>query len=195
MNVLWRVGNTRNVKRNPSAVSHKYFSLALFKNNVEIDASLNFRKSKGVRYMYQTEVIELTIVGFVMATILIISFFLKGKRRKIGLLLAIATLTAYCTFYVARPFWIDAQINKKVEILRPYLEQRYPDEKWVISTVPHRQIEYKSQNPYYIRVVFQNEPEVTYYYWVKSKINIYTAAYSEESGYSSKLKHFIEMKN
>ncbi|WP_226683621.1 hypothetical protein [Sutcliffiella horikoshii] len=86
-------------------------------------------------------------------------------------------MVAYCIFFVARPFWIDAQIDKKVQLLRPYLEEHYPDEEWTISTVPHRKEGFKHRNPYYISVVFENEPEVTYDYWVESKDNIYQISF------------------
>jgi hypothetical protein len=58
--------------------------------------------------------------------------------------------------------------------------------------VPYRQNKDKSMNPYLIRVVFQNEPEVTYYYRVESKDNIYTAVTGEPAGYryNHQLKHF-----
>jgi hypothetical protein len=138
------------------------------------------------------ELVELMIVGFGIAIMVIISLFLRGNWRKIGLRLAVVTLVAYGIFYIARPIWIDTQINKKVELIQPYLEQRYPNEEWMISTVPHRKEGYKHLNPYYIGVVFQNEPEVTYYYWVESKNNIYTVATSEKPRYSSEHKHFIK---
>jgi hypothetical protein len=138
------------------------------------------------------ELVELMIVGFGIVIMVIISLFLRGNWRKFGLRLAVVTLVAYGIFYVARPIWIDTQINKKVELIQPYLEQRYPNEEWMISTVPHRKEGYKHLNPYYIGVVFQNEPEVTYYYWVESKNNIYTVAISEKPRYSSEHKHFIK---
>ncbi|MGE6259705.1 hypothetical protein ACQKCU_17740 [Heyndrickxia sporothermodurans] len=123
--------------------------------------------------MHPKEIIELMIVGAVIVSILIIAIFLKGRWRKTGWLLALVIFVAYCIFFVARPFWIDAQIDKKVKLLRPYLEEHYPDEEWTISTVPHRKDGFKHLNPYYIGVVFENEPEATYYYWVESKDNIY----------------------
>lgn len=79
------------------------------------------------------------------------------------------TLMMYCVFYVVHPLWIDTQIDKKVNLLRPYLLEHYPDGKWVITTVPHREDDYKSQNPYTISVTFESEPEATYYYRVKQR--------------------------
>jgi hypothetical protein len=128
--------------------------------------------------MHPTEIIELMIVGGTIVSILILAIFLKGRWRKAGWLLALVIFIAYCIFFVARPFWIDAQIDKKVQLLRPYLEEHYPDEEWTISTVPHRKDGFKHLNPYYIGVVFESEPEVTYDYWVESKDNIYQISFS-----------------
>jgi hypothetical protein len=142
--------------------------------------------------MHPKELIEVMIVGSVAVPVLIISLLLNGKWRKFGCLLALGIMVAYGTFYVARPFWIDAQINKKVEILKYHLEQRYPNEKWEIKTVPHREEGFKHLNPCNIGVIFENEPEVTYYYRVESKDNIYTTGTSEPAGYgyNHQLKHF-----
>ncbi|MFJ7934377.1 hypothetical protein [Sporosarcina sp. NPDC096371] len=128
--------------------------------------------------MHPTEIIELMIVGFIIVAIVIISLFLKGEWRKVGWSLALAVLVAYGLFYVVRPYWFDAQIDKKVELLKPYLEQHYPDESWEISIVPHREEGFKSQNPYYIQVVFESEPDVTYAYWVENENNISQSIYS-----------------
>ncbi|MGD7054925.1 MULTISPECIES: hypothetical protein [Bacillaceae] len=128
--------------------------------------------------MHPTEIIESMIVGLIIVSILFISFFFKSRWRKAGWLLALVILVAYCIFLVFRPFWIDAQIDKKVQLLRPYLEEHYPDEEWTISTVPHREEGFKHLNPYYISVVFENEPEVTYEYWVESKDDIYQISFS-----------------
>lgn len=127
--------------------------------------------------MHPTEIIELMSVGVIIVSILTIALFLKGRWRKTGWTLALVILVAYSIFFVARPFWIDAQIDKKVQLLRPYLEERYPDEEWTISTVPHREDGFKHRNPYYIGVVFESEPEVTYDYWVESKDNIYQISF------------------
>jgi len=138
--------------------------------------------------MHPTEIIELMIFVSITTVIVIFSLFLKGKWRKIGWSLALVTLVIYLMFYVARPIWIDVQIDKKVSLLKPYLEQHYPKEEWVITTVPHRQEGFKHLNPYYIGVVFENEPDVTYYYWVESENEIYQKANSQKEAYRE-LKH------
>ena len=136
--------------------------------------------------MHPTEVIEFMVVGGVVAVIIIISFILKGNWRKFGSALALVILLAYCVLFIARPYWIDAQIEKKVEMLEPYLEQQYPTKEWTITTVPHREDGYKHLNPYYIGVIFENEPEVTYHYWVDKnniKIGYSTNKYLDELNY------------
>ncbi|MDX8363930.1 hypothetical protein [Cytobacillus sp. IB215665] len=121
------------------------------------------------------------VIGFCFITIVIISFLVTGKWRKICRSLVLVVLFAYSIFFVVRPFWIDAQIDKKVTILRLYLEQHYPNEEWVISTVPHREEGYKHANPYYIGVVFESEPDVIYKYWVESKSDIYQISFSRDN--------------
>ncbi|WP_147802848.1 hypothetical protein [Alkalicoccus halolimnae] len=127
--------------------------------------------------MHPTEVIEFIVVGGIVAVTIIISFILKGKWRKLGWAIALALLLAYCVFFIVRPYWIDTQIETKVEMLEPHLEQQYPNEDWMITTVPHREDGYAHLNPYYIGVVFESEPDVTYHYWV-DKNNIYQISYS-----------------
>ncbi|WP_332651712.1 hypothetical protein [Lysinibacillus sp. 54212] len=143
--------------------------------------------------MHPTEIIELMIIGIVMVSIVIIAIFLKGRWRKVGWLLALVIFVAYCIFFVSRPFWIDAKIDKKVELLCLYLEEHYPDEEWTISTVPHRKDGFKHLNPYFIDVVFESEPEVTYKYWVESKDEISQKGYSTNNDLEE-LKH-LEEKN
>ncbi|MCR8644440.1 hypothetical protein NV379_17435 [Paenibacillus sp. N1-5-1-14] len=142
--------------------------------------------------MQPTEIIEIMIFVIVIVINVIILIFLKGNWRKIGLILALTTFVVYCIFLVARPFWIDAQIDKKVELLESYLEEHYPKEEWTISTVPHRKEGFKNVNQYYIGVVFENEPEVTYDYWVESKNNIYQISYSTKNGLKE-LKHMEKL--
>jgi hypothetical protein len=146
---------------------------------------------KGGRNIHPTEIIEILIVGSLIASLLIISFFLRDKWRKVGGLVAVIVLVAYCLFFVVRPCWIDAQVDHKVKLLKPYLKEHYPDEEWVISTVSHRENGYKHLNPYIISVVFDSEPEVIYGYLVESKDNIYQVSYTTDKGLGE-LKHLEE---
>ncbi|MET3726847.1 hypothetical protein ABID52_000428 [Fictibacillus halophilus] len=137
--------------------------------------------------MNPKELIEIITVGGALVTIVILSSFLKGKYRKISLSFAIILWLVFSVFFVVRPIWIDAQITKKVELLKPYLEKQYPNERWTITTVPHRKEGFKHLNPYVISVVFENEPAVTYYFWVKNKNNI-----SQKGLSTSKNKHYLK---
>lgn len=138
--------------------------------------------------MHPTELIEFMVVGVVIAVIIIISFILKGNWRKFGLIFTFVLLLAYCIFFIARLYWIDAQIVRKVEMLEPYLEKQYPNDEWIITTVLHKEEGYKHLNPYYIGVVFEDEPEVTYHYWVE-KNNIYQISFSTKKENLDELKY------
>jgi len=127
--------------------------------------------------MHPTEIIEFMIIGSIIAVIIIISLFLNGRWKRSTWTLALVVLLAYGLFFFVRPYWIDAKIDKKVELLTPYLEKKYPNEEWKISTVPHREDGFKSQNPYYIQVDFENEPGVSYQYWVEKENDIYQISY------------------
>ncbi|MDF2556977.1 MAG: hypothetical protein K0R71_805 [Bacillales bacterium] len=137
-------------------------------------------------FVHPIEVIEFTIVGVVFVIILCISLLLKGKRRKFGMVLALFTLVAYGILFMVRPFWIDSQIDKKIEFIKPYLEERYPNEKWTISTVDHRDPKNKHRSPYSIGVIFKSEPDVTYEYHVKSKDDIYQFSVSTTNKFKEK---------
>ncbi|MCK0469971.1 hypothetical protein [Halalkalibacter sp. APA_J-10(15)] len=119
--------------------------------------------------MHPTIWIEFIIVGLIIGIIIIVSRFLKKKRLKMGLLLITIILCLYTLFFFARPYWIDSQVNKQIVFLENYLIEQHPQQKWTITTVPHREEGYKHLNPYYIRVTFEDEPEVTYYYLVKNE--------------------------
>ncbi|MFJ5768711.1 hypothetical protein [Psychrobacillus sp. NPDC093180] len=139
--------------------------------------------------MHPTELIELMLVGGVLVLILFLSFLLKGKWRKVTLGLALVYLLSYGVLYVARPYWIDFQIENKVGYLDKYLKEQYPKETWKFRTVPHREDGYKHLNPYNIEVIFEKEPEVKYNYFVADKENIIQAGFSFPHEYKSDLFH------
>ncbi|SES12551.1 hypothetical protein [Psychrobacillus sp. OK032] len=118
------------------------------------------------------------IIGLAIVAIVTISLFFKGKWRKYGLLFSLVLTVGFGIFYVIRPYWIDAQIYKKVELLESYLEQHYSNEEWEISTVPHREDGYEHLNPFYISVTFKNEPDVSYEYWVENETSVFQRGYS-----------------
>lgn len=141
--------------------------------------------------MHPIQIIEFYMVGFLIVTFLIISLLLEGKGRKVCLYLAFVIFVSYCIFYIVRPFWIDSQIEKKVELIKPYLEEQFPGEKWTISTVDHRNYKNKQDNPYTINVTFKSEPDATYSYHVGSKENIYQWGLSStiKDKWPSEFKH------
>ena len=122
--------------------------------------------------MHPIELIELMIVGGILLVILLVSFILKGKWRKVIQGLAILFLMSFGTFYFVRPYWIDMQIEKKVSYIRMHLEEQYPGETWECRIVPHREDGYESSNPYYIGVIFDTEPQVEYKYFARNKGDI-----------------------
>lgn len=139
--------------------------------------------------MHPTELIELMIAGGILLVILLLSFILKRKWRKVLLGLAVIYLLSICSFYMLRPYWIDLQIENKVGYLQMYLEKQHPEETWEFWTVPHREDGYESMNPYSIRVTFDNEPEVEYKYFVRNKDDIVQTGYSSQNEIQSNLLH------
>lgn len=85
-------------------------------------------KKNGGNSLHPIEIIELMIVGGIILVILLASFILKGKWRKIIKVLAILFLVSFGIFYYVRPYWIDMQIEKKVGYIQIHLEEQYPGE-------------------------------------------------------------------
>lgn len=139
--------------------------------------------------MHPTEIIELMIVGGIFLVLLSVSFVLKGKGRKLIQGLAIFFLLSFGIFYFVRPYWIDMQIEKKIEYIQMHLEEQYPGETWKYRTVPHRGDGHKHLNPYYIGVVFETEPEVEYQYFAHNKDEIIQAGFSIKNELQSDLLH------
>jgi hypothetical protein len=142
--------------------------------------------------LHPIELIELMIAGGILLVILFISFMLKGKWRKILFGLAILYFLTVGVIYFIRPYWIDIQIEKKVDYLQVYLEDRYPGETWEYWIVPHREDGYEHMNPYHIGVIFDTEPEVEYQYFVRDKDTIKQSGYSTPSEFQSELLHIEE---
>ena len=139
--------------------------------------------------MHPVEVIELMIAGGILFVILLVSFILKGKWRKVIQGLAILYLVSFGIFYIARPYWIDLQIEKKWGwfATNPWIS--FFNKTWEFWTVPHREDEYKHMNPYIIGVIFDTEPEVEYDYSVRNKDDIIQPGYSIKNEFKSDLLH------
>jgi hypothetical protein len=139
--------------------------------------------------LHPKEVIELMIACGILLVILVTSFVMKGKRRKILQGVAVVYLLSFSVFYVVRPFWIDLQIENKVGYLQTHLEQQYPNETWEFWTVPHRVDGYESMNPYIIGVIFSSEPEVKYKYLVRNKNEVVQTGYSSKNDLQRVFRH------
>jgi hypothetical protein len=139
--------------------------------------------------LHPEEVIELMIAGGILLVILVASFVTKGRWRKALHGLAVVFLISCSVFYVVRPFWIDLQIENKVGYVQTHLEKKYPNETWEFWTVPHRVDGYKSMNPYIIGVIFSNEPEVVYKYFVRIKNEVVQTGYSSKNDLQRVFRH------
>jgi energy-coupling factor transporter transmembrane protein EcfT len=133
----------------------------------------------------------ITIIEFLFAIGLFIlsifvSFVVVKKTEKnlfkfVGLLFIVEVL-----FFVVRPFWINYRISIKTDQLNAYLSEKYPNEKWKISSNGSREY-----NPYHLKVTFQNEEDWTYSYFVKDENTITQNGYTVPDGQSKKQgKHF-----
>lgn len=127
--------------------------------------------------MDDNQLIIYILASIPLIIILIFSLLLKGKKRVLSFIMASAYLIICILFFSLRPTYIDYQIEYRVEILDEYLKEKYPTESWVFWTVPHREKGYSSSNPYIIEVIFDNEPNVHYAFYV-SKDTIKIAGFS-----------------
>ena len=117
--------------------------------------------------MHPTEWLELFFVATIVVIMLALSLLRKGVWQTFWRMTAVVCIVCFVIFYIARPYWIDWQIDKKVAALDVYLQQTYPHESWTLQTVPHREDGYEHLNPYYIGVTFASEPHVEYDYFVR----------------------------
>ena len=58
------------------------------------------------------------------------------------------------------------------------MEKQYPGETWEFRIVPHREDGYESLNPYFIGVIFGNEPQVEYKYFARNKGDVIQLGWS-----------------
>ena len=137
--------------------------------------------------MHAIEIIQLMIASGILVFILFISFIFKGKWRKRIQGLALLFLVSFGIIYFVRPYWTDMQIEKKVSYIQLHLEKKYPGETWEFRTVPHREDGYESLNPYFIGVIFDNEPQVEYKYFARNKHDITQQGFSTSDSKSDLL--------
>lgn len=119
--------------------------------------------------MHPTELIEHLLVAVVVFLMFAASYVFRGKWRKMIRLLAVICIIAYAVFYAIRPSLIEDRVAADVIILEDYLEERYPNEPFTVTTIPFRTEGYESKNPYTIYVTFSSEPDTEYFYRVKDE--------------------------
>jgi len=121
--------------------------------------------------------ILLAIGLFILSTFLSYIVFKKNRKtifKFVGLLIIVEVL-----FFIVRPYYINYRVSFKTEQLNAYLNEKYPNEKWKISS--NRGREY---NPYHLNVTFQNEESWTYIYYVRDENTITQNGYIVPDGQS-----------
>ncbi|WP_025784565.1 hypothetical protein [Sporosarcina sp. D27] len=139
--------------------------------------------------MHPISIIELLISSGGLLTIFMIAVILKGKWRKRFFGVAAMYLVIVSVFFLARPYWIDFQQDKKVEYLEMYLKEKYPKETWEMKKVPHREAGFAHLNPYVISVYFDTEPGVIYEYYIENGNEISQSGYGVEEGSIPEMIH------
>lgn len=116
--------------------------------------------------MHPTELIEHLLVVVIVFLIFASSYVFRGKWRQVIRTLAVLCVLAYGVFYAIRPSLIEERVAADVIILEDYLEERYPNEPFTVTTIPFRAEGFESKNPYTIYVTFSSEPDTDYFYRV-----------------------------
>lgn len=129
--------------------------------------------------MHPITIFEFSFAIGLFIVSIFLSYFVFKKNRKnifkfVGLLLIVEVL-----FFIVRPFWINYRVSIKTDQLKAYLNEKYPNEKWKISSSRSRQ-----SNPYHLRVTFLNEKNWTYSYYVKDENTITQNGYIVPDGQS-----------
>lgn len=138
--------------------------------------------------LHPITIIEMMLATGVLMLFLIVALLFK-KKRKVLLTLTVYVLLAEVIFFIARPFWIDYQLTVRKIELEDYLESKYPNENWEISTIDFR--ENKTENPYYLKVIFETEPLYIYSYYVNGKGDVeQKSIYTPNSTPLENLEHF-----
>ena len=130
------------------------------------------------------------IFGLIVLPIVVFGFVKTGKKRMLALMTAGVLCLMFGSFLMSQPDDEDikAQIQENVAAVKPYLAKEFPGEKWTISTVPFQKDEYQHVNPYFITVVFQNEPDAKYEYSVDRQRNVELSGFSSTND-MSEFKH------
>ena len=130
------------------------------------------------------------IFGLIVLPIVVFGFVKTGKKRMLALMTAGVLCLMFGSFLMSQPDEEDikAQIQENVAAVKPYLAKEFPGEKWTISTVPFENDEYQHVNPYFITVVFQNEPDAKYEYSLNEQGDVELQGFSSTND-MSEFKH------
>ncbi|RDU37176.1 hypothetical protein DRW41_10880 [Neobacillus piezotolerans] len=127
--------------------------------------------------MHPISVIEVSLSFiFVIVTFGIALLFPK-KYKKLTLMIASLLSVLLLLYFTIRPFWIDYQVSKKMDLLNQYLREEYPDQEWSITRREGRQY-----NPYHLDVEFMNEKGWVYTYSLVNEKNICQSAWAPQNG-------------
>ncbi|WP_214849387.1 hypothetical protein [Exiguobacterium sp. s138] len=125
------------------------------------------------------------VFGLIVLPIVVFGFVKTGKKRMLALMTAGVLCLMFGSFLMSQPDDEDikAEIQENVAAVKPYLAKEFPGEKWTISTVPFQKEGYQHVNPYFITVVFQNEPDAAYEYNVNRNGRVELVGFSSKSDY------------
>lgn len=121
-----------------------------------------------------------------MVVIFLTALLLPKQMRKLSLLIASLLTALLFLFFIIRPYWVDYQVSIKSEQLNQYLEEKYPNQEWMISRGEGRQY-----NPYHLEVTFESEKGWIYTYSVVNEKNICQSVWTPPEGkFPQEGKHY-----
>jgi hypothetical protein len=117
--------------------------------------------------MSPTVIIGLFLVTSCVVVVSLLALLLPKKIRKIVWILSGIVLIGYYSYYGAiRPYIIQYQTNKSIEVLEQHLEESYTEDSWDITDTDEIAI----KPVIYLHVIFESEPRIVYEYAVKDKV-------------------------
>lgn len=117
--------------------------------------------------MSPTVIIGLFLVTSCVVVVSLLAFLVPKKIRKSVWILSGIVLIGYYSYYGAiRPYIIEYQTNKAIEVLEQHLEESYPEDSWNISDTDEMEI----KPVIYFHVIFKSESRIVYEYAVKDKV-------------------------
>lgn len=128
--------------------------------------------------MHPTEWIEYAIFLLFLAIPLFLALRLRGKWRLALFGIVLLLVSAYGTFYLARPVLVADRVAETRQLVEAYLEETYPDETYRIETIPFRTEGFEHVNPNVIYVTFATEPNAEYNYQVDERNDVYISGFT-----------------